>query len=123
MFIYYLYTKIVLFNFCDIVFLNANGINSRFAFHYYPILIDSQKKKKNYQKKKKIEKLEKSSCIFVCGCGWGGGGRTWNELEERVITYIFGKNVRGRISTSSYTKCLRGLRRKGFIGETSNYIY
>ena len=59
MFIYYLYTKIVLCNFCDIVFLNANGINSRFAFHYYPILIDSQKKKKNYQKKKKIEKLEK----------------------------------------------------------------
>ena len=58
----------------------------------------------------------------------GGGGRTWNELEERgverVITYIFGKkNVRGRISTSPYTKCLGGLRRKGFIGETSNYIY
>ena len=71
-FIYYLYTKIVLCNFCDIVFLNANGINSRFAFHYYPILIDSQKK--NYQKKKKIEKLEKSSCLFVCGCGGGGGG-------------------------------------------------
>ena len=82
MFIYYLYTKIVLFNFCDIVFLNANGINSRFAFHYYPILIDSQKKKKkkNYQKKKKIEKLEKSSCLFVCGCGGGREhGMNWKR--------------------------------------------
>ena len=56
MFIYYLYTKIVLFNFCDIVFLNANGINSRFAFHYYPILIDSQKKKKKTTKRKRKSK-------------------------------------------------------------------
>ena len=120
MFIYYLYTKIVLCNFCDIVFLNANGINSRFAFHYYPILIDSQKKKK-LPKEKENRKTRKKQLPFCVWVWWGE--RTWNELEERVITYIFGKNVRGRIIPSSYTKCLRGLRRKGFIGETSNYIY
>ena len=76
-FIYYLYTKIVLCNFCDIVFLNANGINSRFAFHYYPILIDSQKKKKKLPKEKENRRTRKKVVAFLCVgvvVGVGGGG-------------------------------------------------